>query len=405
MCLNFIRFQGLAISDWLFIGSFIIALFETFQIDQKNQFCWLKNRYLPYAYLLLIGATISMFRANNLQIAFVELFQLLYVITIYISLIWIMKNRGKLELVLKTFVISGFFSAAVACVDYVTGAKFGPMLSNNLYGQLWGRYAGTLGHPNKFGYFLVITAICTIFLIVSNKKLNKIFWIFCLLIQIMGIYLSGSLTAYLGLLLGFSSIFVNLAVRKQISVPGTLLIIFLLLTIFSVAAIFSGAFDKNSTNIQNNTILTAIDRVRLTTAGSRLVIYNEAIQASIKSPIVGVGFDQVATSGVSENKRDISGTVHNSVIQVIYVGGIVACLGFILIYADLVRNSMRVILFKKKRSQSFMYICLAAASLAIILMDQFQSSLYLREKWLAVGIFASLMWSELLPGENSRIKK
>ncbi len=186
--------------------------------------------------------------------------------------------------------------------------------------------------------------------------------------------------------------------------PGFLLVIILMLTIFSIAGIISGVFDRNPNNIQNNSIVTAIDRVRSTTAVSRLVVYNEAIQAIIKSPFVGVGFDQIATSGVLEKQREISGTVHNSLIQIFYVGGIIAFLGLIFIYADLTINSLKGIFYKGVFSLSFLIICLAAASLAIILMDQFQSSLYQREKWLIVGMYANFLWSEVPPWDKMRKK-
>jgi O-antigen ligase len=212
----------------------------------------------------------------------------------------------------------------------------------------------------------------------------------------MGIYLSGSLTAYLGVLLGVSVIFINMTVRKIISFPAVFFIILSLFIMFFSAIYFADVLGNNPVDIENIIIIKTIERVRLYTVDSRLVVYDEAFQRILESPFLGVGFDQISTSGIARNNRYIYGTVHNAGIQVLYVGGVISFIGFVLIYLDLFVKSLKALFGRKSFAQHFLIICLAAATLAIILMDQFQDALYQREKWLMFGMFVSLMWPKLL---------
>ena len=150
---------------------------------------------------------ISTMNSWNWGIALMEIIQHAFVMTLFISMIWIMVRRGKIKLIVLAFILSGVFTAGIVIVDYLTGSSLGPTLSRTPDIQSWGRYVGTLGHPNKLGFFLVLTTLLSLgqlFSLKSNHTISlcRMVWAILIVVQVFGIYLSGSLTAYLGMLLG-----------------------------------------------------------------------------------------------------------------------------------------------------------------------------------------------------------
>lgn len=394
LSLNLVRPFGLAISDWLYIISMGLALLETIIVDRKNLKLWTTNHFQWFAFLILLGGIISLVNSKNIKIASFEIVQQLYVITLFISLTWIMVRRGKTKAILMALILSGVFAAIIAAVDYITGSRLGPMLSGtpNAHAQFWERFAGPLGHPNKFGYFLVITSVMTFLFFQKEKKwISRALWIFLFLIQIFGIYLSGSMTAYVGIVTSFLFLFIaSFKGRKVISMSfaiGTITILIIIIS-FSLLSDFR---KMNFIDTATNNITLSIYRVRTFTANSRWTGYKDAIEIILNSPIIGVGYDQVSTSNVGPEQRSLD--VHNVLLQTWYTGGVLAFIGFIGIYSLLGFYSLKTLLGVNNRGQQMLISALASLTLAILIMDQFQDAIYQREKWLVIAIFVSWIWN------------
>jgi hypothetical protein len=259
LSLNSLRFLGLPISDWFYFGALFCAIFETFVTKKNIVAIWAPAKiFLWPALLVTLGAIISLSNSKNVSVALNELFQQLYVITLFISLIWFLVKRGKTELIITAFIVSGFFTAAIAAIDYFMGTNYGPILSGAPFLHFIGRYAGSLGHPNKLGYFLVITIFLTfykLFISIGKKKSIglMITLILALIVQGVGIYLSGSVTAYLGLLIGALCLVYGIAssqVRKFIIFFCFLFIIaFLLVNIVWINSIYHQNFSIANTSL------------------------------------------------------------------------------------------------------------------------------------------------------------
>ena len=403
LSLNFIRPFGLAISDWLYFLSLFCAILETFFDKPSNYKQWFGNRFLGFTVLFLIGAGISLFRSKFPSVAIYEIIQQLYIMTLFVSLCYLMVRRGQMGLVINAFIFSGVLTASVALWDYGTGARLGPLLSGTLNSQLYYRFAGTLGHPNKFGYFLVLTSLLTLgkwatgrFNLSQHIGLGLI-----LLVQGFGIYLSGSVTAYLGFLLG-SAALVLFSHTKRILLMGLALMITLPLILTLISSNVATPVSSNAaTPVSNNTatpvsndsvIGKSVDRVQTITAGLRWNIYLQAINDIIHSPFIGVGSDQVSTSGISGSERQLDDTVHNVLLQIWYTAGLFGFLGWAGIYIYLGWNSVYVLWHGYKENLLPIIAALVSAVLAILLMDQFQDAIYQREKWLVFGLFAGWIW-------------
>ena len=395
--LNFVRFFGLAISDWFYFGAMALALIETARFDQGNFRCWTRNRFLGIAGLVLFGAILSTSHALFINAAIVEIFQQLYVVTLFISLIWIMVRRGKTDTIVKAFIWSGVFTASIAIIDSFAGTHFGPQLSGTPGAQFWGRYAGSLGHPNKLGYYLVLTSILSIarFVEISlhrSRMMTRLLWGSLILIQVFGMYLSGSMTAYLGFLLGSAALVAySKTLARQIA-RYAMSTVLLGVPILLFGMIFVNVSLPDSLSLENSLISTAFNRVGTSTAYSRWYIFQEALESISEDPIVGAGYDQVSTSDIGTNFRQLNGTVHNMLLQNWYVGGLFAFLGWLLIYIILGWMAITAAQPGEKNGMAPVFWGIAAAALAILLMDQFQDAIYQREKWLVFGLLASSTW-------------
>lgn len=397
LSLNFVRLAGLAISDWFYFGAMILALIETARFDRGNFHCWTQNRFLWLAGLILLGAIISTSRALFINAAIVEIFQQLYVITLFISLIWIMVRRGKTDTIVQAFIWSGVFTASLAAIDYFAGTNLGPQLSGTPHVQFWGRYAGSLGHPNKFGYYLVLTTILSIakFIEISLKDTRlviKLSWSFLILIQLFGVYLSGSMTAYLGFLLGIFALAVCSKTLTRQIVRYAISVFLIGVPILLFGTIFSNMSPSDNVSLENTLISTAFNRVGTSTAYSRWYIFQQALQNIGASPIVGAGYDQVSTSGIGADFRQLNGTVHNLFLQNWYVGGVFVFLGWLFIYANLGWMAVTITRTQPQKGTAPILLGIAAAALSIMLMDQFQDAVYQREKWLVLGLLAAWYW-------------
>lgn len=400
LSLNLVRPFGFAVSDWLYFAALGFGLLETFLMQRRHVPCWWQNRFLWAVALILFGAILSTMNSQDWGTALVEIFQQIFVMTLFVSLTWIMVRRGNTTPILWAFILSGLLTAGVTLVDYLTGSRLGPALSGTPNLQLWGRFAGTLGHPNKLGYFLVLTTLLSVGQLFNGNSIRSAFLARLLLsvliaIQAVGIYLSGSMTAYLGLFLGlvvfiFSS---KTNFSKTARTLGTVTgaVVFILVFWF----IANPLLIDGAHSLKENAIYQAFTRVQTSTAGSRLTTYAQAWDQIIRNPWFGVGYDQISTSGVSAMSRFLDFSVHNPLLQIWYTGGLFAFIGWLAVYALTGWMALEVLRIRSDQALFPHALSLAATTLALLLMDQFQDSIYQREKWLVIGLLAGTAWEQL----------
>lgn len=389
---NSLRIFGIPVSDWLYFLSFIFAFFETLFLRVRFFSTWMPGKLFFWSSLLIfIGALLSFPNSQEFSVAVMEVLQTLYVITIFTSLTCLIVRRGKTRVVLTVFIISGIFTSLIAVLDFLIGTNYGQITSNTPDIIYIGRYAGSLGYPNKFGYFLVITSMLSLFRLYESYK-GKHSWleitgmILTSLIQIFGVYLSGSIAAYLGLLIGmFCAIYIigSRHFRLAIRVFFFFSIVFLLIIGFiGIQNIIGPKID-----IPNSSLLgVGINRVINITAGARIDLYMQAWNYIVSSPFVGAGFDQNASSTLQDMEKYFIGSIHNPFIQMWYMGGLFAFLGWIILHIALVVMSVSV-LERQKREKNILRVFLAATIISILVMDLFTNAIYQREKWLVVGLF------------------
>ena len=400
LSLNLVRPFGLAISDWLYFGALGFGLLETFLLQRRHAPCWWQNQFFWAVALILFGALISTINSQSWGVALVEIFQQIFVMTLFVSLAWIMVRRGKTTPILLAFILSGVLAAGIAVIDYLTSSRLGPFLSGTPNLQLWGRFAGPLGHPNKFGYFIVLTTLLSIGQLLNinstrSTLLLRLLWNAVIAVQAFGVYLSGSMTAYLGLLTGvvifiFSSKTNFSRTTKTFGMVASAAVLIVAFWFIADPTQMNGR-----QSLRENSIYQAFNRVQTSTAESRLATYAQAWDQVVRNPWFGVGYDQISTSGVSASSRFLDFSVHNPLLQIWYTGGLFAFLGWLALYALIGWMAFDILRNRTDQTSFPQALTLAATTLALLLMDQFQDSIYQREKWLVVGLLAGTAWEQL----------
>lgn len=402
LSLNAIRLGSFALSDWCYLGAISFAFLETAAIKRQKRHwvCWFRNRFIWMAFFVATGALISTTRATFTDVALVELAQQLFVMTVFVSLSWIMVRRGRTKNVIISLIISGSFTALVAVIDKLTGSKWGPILSGTPFVDFMGRYAGTLGHPNKFGYFLVLTTLLTIGMVFEKfsaplRKRGLImltFVVFLFIVEVFGLYLSNSMTAYLGFLLGCVLYGFSVIQRRKWCLPRATWVSILLL--FSLA-LLGVSWLSSPFRLQGAVgfLFEAYQRVTTITAQSRMEVFQLAWHQIALDPWIGVGYDQISTSGTGLSQFLLRYSIHNSLFQIWYTGGVIAFIGWLALHINLFWSALRVTLSKLKIGTiPWSLVSLTVVVFSILLMDQFQDVIYSREKWLIVGLFMGSVW-------------
>jgi O-antigen ligase len=214
-------------------------------------------------------------------------------------------------------------------------------------------------------------------------------------VQVFGIYLSGSMTAYLGLLLGVIALtlFSKSILFSTAKTFGIVMGAGLLLAIFSV--VFNVVLMRSRFSLETTSIAVAINRIQTITGESRLENYNQAWSQISRNPWVGVGYDQISTSGVKAASRLLVDSVHNPILQIWYTGGLFAFIGWLSIYFWVGWMALGVIRKGKHNPLSPLILSLAVTALSVLLMDQFQDGIYQREKWLVIGLLVGFSWEKI----------
>lgn len=209
---------SLYLSDIFLIISLILLGFSLFKKPKKK--ITLGSPYIPtFLFLILIISEILIFFAESQIVSLLQTVRIFEIFCLYFLLI---NNINKYLLYLKTFIGSTVLQAIIAIFQYIKQSSVGlyvlgePHIGKEILGvakidafdtKIIRSY-GTLPHPNILGGILCIAIFLTIILIPRRKSV----YIPILLIQIIGLILTFSRSAIIGLILG---LIIYLFIKKR----------------------------------------------------------------------------------------------------------------------------------------------------------------------------------------------
>jgi len=277
---------------------FILLLYFFFLVkNRKPQTINYKlniKTFIFFFILIFIGINIfSIVWAQNQIIAFHFVFRLVEAVALAFFIInfqfsfkifsWSFALSGAVQ---SVFALMQFFSQSVFASKWLGMAtqSASSILGESVIETHAGRFLrayGTLPHPNILGGFLALSALFSLYLFLhSHKPSHNILSLGIFILNILGVVLTFSRSAYIalvfGLVLYFASTFLEGKKLNKVSYAA-------LLYVISVV-IFSMIYQEIASSRANNA-----NRLEKKSMVARQELFEESIQLALHRPLTGVG--------------------------------------------------------------------------------------------------------------------
>jgi O-antigen ligase len=267
---------------------------------------------------------------------------------------FLMSQKKYLRFLYLSISLAGFLVAILGIFQYL-GIDYYVWQES----LLAGRVISSLGQANNLGAFLLFSLSASL-LVLRRKKLKYIM-IVLIYFQLLALYLSGSKSSYLALIVSLL-IYLFLKIRKKLSLKK-ILIYFFSLTLILVFL---------SNNRVNETFKSGSSSLRLD-------FYQTSLNTWLKKPVLGYGLEhsgQALISGYSPNwalflqVNDYPDRVHNILLQTILNYGVAGFVILIFLFLFLFKYFFA---FRKNFSDEQLIIFLGLFAYFIFLLFNFSS--------------------------------
>lgn len=231
---------------------------------------------------------------------------------LFVVLLFSGRTLDQLVLLAKTYV----FSILLLCFQgiyliHIDGRTNTNFVSGN------GRFSGLMERENECAAVIAL-AVPILLLLITAKRINRIYAVFALLMLMYGILLTGSNTGLIALVFGMS-VFAVIAVNLKRLIINVALLAGIVLAVFTSARDYlPAAFQKR--------VLGALESGDISQAGTfdhRVDLIYEAMNMTDSTLLLGVGADQYRIASA------IHQPVHNLYLLLWTEGGLISALGLL----------------------------------------------------------------------------
>jgi len=316
---------------------------------------------IPILTFILINFVL-VFNNFNLIAGITEFIRILSFFLMYFSVFLIIKSKQDIQSIIRTIIFSSIIPSFYAVFEWGFGLGIytNPGFDN--------RIAGTFGHPNVFGYFLLIV-IALIMYVLLEYKLNKydrfviIFYNIMLSILLILTYTRGAWIGLFILLLGIG--FVKMP--KMSTLLGLILVplgsLFLFIYDWLQKSILVGYPAINKIPIVNR-ITGLFDGDPSDSILWRRQMWDDMISKGMDSPIIGYGTGSVTL--ITEQVRGLklgALEIHNDYIKVFVESGFVGLIFYILMIVSII--SFLIYNFRKTKNNYILITLFISLSIYI----------------------------------------
>lgn len=265
------------------------------------------------------------------------------------------------------------------------------------------RISATLGNPIFFGSFLILPmALAAYFAFQAESPGVKVYYWLCVLLQLIGIFLSGTRGAVVGLAIGFflaALLYVGLQPSRKIRSYGLLSI-----AVFAVAV---GLLFAKHADLPKGTMLSRVFNLQDSNSAARLIQWRVALQGYPERPLLGTGPENYYVVGNKYYSPEIYkydpswfDKPHNYLLEILVTTG---ALGFLAYAAVLIFALWIFWRAYKKEILSLPELCVLAGGLLVyqiqnlFVFDTIPASLMY---YCYLG-FAGFLWFELSSKPNA----
>ncbi|GEM_PF-5139683 len=230
------------------------------------------------------------------------------------------------------------------------------------------RVYGTFGNPNFLAVFL-ITTLPFLVLALSKKRhlvMTALFWIF-LGITLVTLFLTGSRSAWIAVIMGFLLWGVLKAIKKQ---GFAMLAVTVLLVVLGIGGII----------LQQSNPIPSLERLsvkseNLTSLKTRLSLWKAGTQLFLSRPLTGFGQDAIKNNiepylpdRLKANDVFYIDRTHSELIDILVTRGFFSFIGYVGFFLTILWKSIRRFALEKSLDEYF-----SAATIALFTLLLFQS--------------------------------
>lgn len=313
------------------------------------------KRFLLLILMLFLAFVFNLKNYSDLQ---QPLLSVLSVVMIYV----VASSYKQPRTLMTYFLISVFISSLICIMSDVT-------LSEYTF-----RKTGGTGDPNEFSMMLLVAiGYLAGKLRIQSSVLYKLVQIVTVLVYLVALFMAGSKSAMLTLVVLALSYYIILLNQKTFKkrIKNTVLYV----------ALFGGIFGVLWT-INREVIFNVLERFENnSSAGERLLSWGAGLELWLKSPFLGIGPQNYANM-IAENFPYIAETsraAHNIFIQIFVEAGVFGLIAFIALIATPIKNSFR-------RNIPIEYIL---GFISILVMGMTLAAFFEKYVWLYFGIICN----------------
>lgn len=298
---------------------------------------------------------------------------------IFVSSITLKKERREsiIKLIVIISTVIAIFSLLRNNISYI--------LFNISKLQEYYFYQGPFYHFNHYGYYLLISTICSIYLFLNSAKKWKIIYFIISSILIFTLIINDTFSVYLAFL--FAIIFITIYQIKQHKDKSPILIII-------VFILFSLVINRNGTYLVKRNILELIgdvntvakmDKNNIDKIGTyRGLLWKTAGELWLKKPIIGYGVDNLK---YEYSKYNIPlDKPHNFILELLTSTGIIGTISYLIAVGSILFYSTKNLKKLDKIEFISLVICLSYFISAFFANSRIYTSPYL---YIFLGILGS----------------
>lgn len=311
--------------------------------------------------LMLISSILSFSRTKSLMVWSMYL----VFVGFYLVIINVVKTKEQLFSILKVFAIAGFFVSLYGIIQYVFGLDTtNAWIDEEMFEEATMRAYSTMENPNVLGeYLLLIIPISAVFMLKSGcKKLSSWFYGGVFLISLICLILTQSRGCWLGVMLS-ALIFITFY-------NGRLWSLFPLV-LLALAFIIPEAIINRMLSVGN---------MEDSSTSYRVFIWLGTLRMLKDFALGGIGMGEGAYRSVYplySYNAIIAPHSHNTFLQLLVEGGIVALLVFLVIMFVFLKNTARAFKNSPKNSKdSLMLLAIGSGTCGFLLQSMFDYTFY-----------------------------
>lgn len=411
---------NLALSDLFYVAA-LVSLVADGLVKRRPLREWMPWHPLWITSgLILVGGLLAMTQSFNPSGSIIVTLKSFFLFSAWFSMCIVMvREKRRADRLIGFFVAGAFLTSVIAISDSLTGSTWGPAIFgvsgveftdvNLLFmAEAYGRYGGTLGHPNIQSQFTLVVIPIVLDICISAWRTDKLPKSIGLLVILAALVwanlLTGSVAGLVGLLFAFVLVIgFRLAGRmSRLLAPFLLIAASASLVLFLV--ISNTAINPVQGLIARLSANSNVDRALSETGPGRVTLVSEAFSLISQNPLTGYGMDLLSDDAPEGSALAAVG-VHNAPLRSWVAGGVFVFLGVLYAYVIAFGLSVQALAKHMQGYRAQYLVGLAVSIIVWILADMVQPSYYQRFTWLTVAILAGVITQ--LPksvGEHPAIK-